>query len=153
MTIFVDMDGVLADFDSHYENLFGKRPNKLKNDVNWRLVSESKDFYANIPPMSDMRDLWSAIEHLNPVILTGIPYSVKEATSNKEAWAFKNLGPKVEIRCCLSREKYKHCQPGDVLIDDWEKYRQKWVDTQGIWITHFDAKSTIVELKRLGIIE
>lgn len=153
MTLFVDLDGVLADFDSHYENLFGRRPDKLKHDVNWREVSESKDFYANIPPMSDMQELWDVIERFEPIVLTGIPSSVKEAASNKQAWVSKNLGPHVEIRCCFSREKYKHCQPEDILIDDWEKYRQKWIDAKGIWITHLDARSTIVELKRLGIVD
>jgi len=34
-TIFVDMDGVLADFDAHHEAVFGTRPNKTSDAVDW----------------------------------------------------------------------------------------------------------------------
>ena len=37
--------------------------------------------------------------------------------------------------CCLAKEKYLHAS-GNVLIDDWEKYKGKWVAAGGIRITH-----------------
>ena len=38
MTIFVDMDGVLADFDQHYENVFGVLPSRVADNVDWKQV-------------------------------------------------------------------------------------------------------------------
>ncbi|MCL2453242.1 MAG: hypothetical protein FWD08_06305 [Alphaproteobacteria bacterium] len=45
--VFVDMDGVLADFDAHYEAVFGVRPDKRKDDVDWGLVRAMTGFYAD----------------------------------------------------------------------------------------------------------
>ena len=38
MQVFVDMDGVLADFDAHYETHFGTRPCKKSDNVDWDAV-------------------------------------------------------------------------------------------------------------------
>lgn len=110
-------------------------------------MRETKDFYLNIPPMSDMRELWDFVLPFNPIILTGVPRSVVEASENKIAWVRKHLGPDVEVRCVLSREKYLSCQPGDILIDDWEKHKDKWVKAGGVWITHTSAADTIRALE------
>lgn len=139
------MDGVLADFDSGYELAFGVRPSTKADNVDWQKVRARKDFYLNLPPMPDMPLLWAYVAQFKPIILTGIPRSVEEAASNKIAWVRKNLGD-VEIRCCLSREKYLHATPGDVLIDDWEKHKRLWISAGGVWITHRNAAETIREL-------
>jgi len=67
------------------------------------------------------------------------------------AWVRRHLGDTVEVRCCLSKEKYKHCRPGDILIDDWEKYRALWVEAGGIWITHRSAEQTVEALQSLSL--
>jgi hypothetical protein len=149
MRLFVDMDGVLADFDAHHESLFGYRPDRIWRKANWKGIGSMKDFYLHIPPMKDMDELWDFIEPLHPIVLTGIPFSVPEAAANKRVWVRKHLGPHVEVRCCLSKEKSMHAKPGDVLIDDWEKYKHLWEKTGGIWITHTCVASTIEELRKL----
>lgn len=146
MQLFLDMDGVLADFDAHHEAVFGRRPDKLKDDVDWKAIRAVKGFYSDIPPMPDLEVLWGATAHLRPIVLTGVPSSVEEAPANKTAWVRKHLGPNVEVRCVLSREKSKHCRPGDVLIDDWEKYRHLWVGAGGFWITHRSAPESVLAL-------
>ena len=151
MQIFVDMDGVLADFDAHYEAVFGVRPDKITDNVDWSAVRVVQDFYLNIPPMADLTALWAVLGKHRPIILTGVPRSVAEASDNKRAWARKHLGPGVEVRCCRSREKYQHANPGDLLIDDWEKYKHLWVGAGGVWITHWSAEATIQELAHLDV--
>jgi len=151
MQIFVDMDGVLADFDAHHEAVFGARADKAANNVDWDAVRAVGDFYLHIPPMADLPVLWNFIAPLSPIVLTGVPWSVKEAPDNKRAWAEKHLGGDVEVRCCRSREKAKHANPGDILIDDWEKYRHLWERAGGRWITHTDAETTVRRLRALGI--
>lgn len=150
MRIYCDMDGVLADFDAHYEAVFGVRPDKRKDDVNWDAVRTHKDFYLNIPPMHDMHVLWDHIVKYKPVILTGIPSSVQEAPDNKIAWVKKNLGD-VPVICCPSKKKYLHSGPNSLLIDDWPKYRALWISAGGQWITHINALNTITSLKEIGL--
>lgn len=148
--LFVDMDGVLADFDSGYARAFGIRPSIASDNVDWNLVRDTKDFYMNLPPMPDMVELWNYVSRYKPIILTGVPWSVAEAPDNKRAWVRKNLGLDVEVRCCLSKEKYKNAKPGDILIDDWEKYRDLWMGAGGRWITHTSAANTIAKLVEWG---
>jgi len=146
MQLFVDLDGVLADFDTGYEKVFGLRPDKKADNVDWDAVRYVPDFYLNLPPMPDMRILWRGVKHRNPIILTGVPSSVPEAPANKRAWVAKNLGPDVEVRCCRSSEKCKHAVPGDILVDDWIKYRHLWEAAGGIWVTHTSAMDTLARL-------
>jgi hypothetical protein len=149
--LFVDMDGVLADFDAHYKAVFGVLADKALDNVDWKAVRGVKDFYLHIPPMPDMRDLWSYIAQLRPIVLTGVPASVPEAPANKIGWVRRHLSDQVEVRCCLSKEKCLHAAPGDVLIDDWEKYRGLWLAKGGRWITHTSAESSIRQLQELGL--
>lgn len=151
MQLYVHMDGVLADFDRHHETVFGTRADKAADNVDWAAVRAVGDFYLNIPPMADMSMLWARIERYKPIVLTGVPRSVEEAPENKRAWVRRHLGSHVEVRCCRSREKCQHAQPGDILIDDWEKYRHLWVAKGGVWITHLGAAQTAHALDALGL--
>jgi hypothetical protein len=146
--LFVDMDGVLADFDAHHEAVFGVRSDKRLDNVDWAAVRKVKDFYLNIPPMPDFDELWAFIEPRKPIVLTGVPRSVEEAADNKRAWAKRHLGDHIEVWCCRSSEKCRRCLTGDVLIDDWEKYRRLWLKAGGVWITHVSAAQTIEALRR-----
>jgi hypothetical protein len=151
MQLYVDMDGVLADFDQHHETVFGTRADKVADNVDWAAVRVVKDFYLNIPPMADMPALWARIESYKPIVLTGVPRSVEEAPENKRGWVQRHLGSHVEVRCCRSREKCLHAEPGDILIDDWEKYRHLWIAKGGVWITHRSAAETALALDALGL--
>lgn len=151
MQLFVDMDGVLADFDTHHGNVFGISADKTIDNVNWQKIAAQTNFYANIPPMPDMLELWNFIRLLKPIVLTGIPSSVPEAADNKRGWIAKHLGSDVEVRCCASKDKCLHAGYGDILIDDWDKYKNLWLAQGGRWITHVSAKTTIEQLLYMGI--
>lgn len=154
MQLFVDMDGVLADFDAGYEREFGIVPCKIADNVDWKTIREREGFYTDLPLMEDVVALWRVIGKHNPIVLTGVPsHQVPEAEENKRSWFdnHRDLFGDVKVICCPSKLKYKHCVPGDVIIDDWEKHRQLWEDAGGIWVTHLNAQNTIVRLGALGI--
>lgn len=146
--LFCDMDGVLADFDTGYRTMVGPYGGKDQDDVDWKKIKDAGEFFLLLPPMPDMDYLWSNIEHLNPIILTGVPTQAsEEALSNKRAWVDKHIGRHVRMIGCLSAAKCLHAKPGDVLIDDWEKYKHLWVGAGGNWITHYNASATLGELE------
>lgn len=145
--IYVDMDGVLADFDTGYRTMIGPMGGKDADDVDWNLVRNYPDFYAALPPMPDFEELWTALEVYNPIILTGVPTNVPEARDNKLAWATKHIGSHVRMIGCKSKDKCLHGKQGDVLIDDWEKYKHLWIGMGGHWITHTSAATSIQQLQ------
>lgn len=145
MQLFIDMDGVLADFDSGYEQRFGTRPSKADDNVDWELVKRTEGFYRELPPMPDFEKLWHSLEWLNPIILTGVPL-IAEAPQNKREWVDKNIGKHAKMIACRSKEKCHHANVGDVLIDDWEKYKHLWTAKGGVWITHVSADNSLEQL-------
>lgn len=154
--IFLDLDGVLADFDTAHERAFGYRPTRWPQDenANWKGIETAKDFYLHLPLMPGSRDLFGwAVEiskqcgYQPPTILTGIPVSVDAAANNKRRWVATYFGPNVSVICCRSRDKYKHGKPGDFLVDDYLKYRAAWLGMGGFFIHYTDAVSAIKKLK------
>lgn len=156
--LYIDLDGVLADFDRHYIQMFGELPAKWKTDhdhtnnnldVDWKSMND-RDFFAGIPLMRDAMELWEYVSKYNPIILTGCPKTgFDNAAANKRAWVVTHIGPNVPVITCFSKEKCDYAQPGDILVDDWEKYKEKWVGKGGLWITHNSAKESIYELQKL----
>lgn len=139
------MDGVLADFDGHYFNTFGRQ--RVRGS-GWDDIRAIPNFYRDIPPMPDMEELWTGIQHLNPVILTGIPEPelVPEAAENKRQWVDKWLGD-VPVICCEAQDKSDYMKPGDIIIDDHDDWAFLWIQRGGVWIKHTNAQHTINQLK------
>ncbi len=151
MQIYCDMDGVLADFDAHYLRIFGYTPIR-PGGADWKAVRAQLGFYATIPPMPYLDALWERLCPHNPIVLTGIPSNVPEAEANKREWIARHLPPRTHVICCRSADKATYCKPGDLLIDDYPRYKQRWLDAGGVWITHVSAQSTCAQLTALGII-
>lgn len=156
MRIWCDMDGVLADFDTAYERVMGcKLPdrNNRTEDLDWEsLRSRAPRFFRDLPLMPGALHLWQRIEPHGAHILTGVPPEVERSDNDKITWGMDKLHVAAHrIVCTRARYKFHHCKPGDILIDDWERYRKNWEDAGGLWITHVDAQTTLRALNELGI--
>lgn len=143
--IYLDCDGVLADFDAYAEKVFGMHPRKFEETVGskefWKTIHTHEDFFEKLPLHKDAMTLFDAVSHLHPIILTGCPRG-GWAEEQKCRWAAKHF-PNTEIICCMSADKAKYCNQGDVIIDDWPKHRSKWIAAGGIWISHYDAVTSL----------
>lgn len=147
--IYLDCDGVLADFDRHFEDVFDAPPrdyeDKNGSTIFWRDIKrDAPTFYRDLPLMPDALELFDAVSPMRPVILTGCPRG-GWAEPQKLAWAAEHF-PGIPMVVCMSRDKRNYCQPGDVLIDDRPHYRDLWEGAGGMWITHTSAKSSIAAL-------
>jgi hypothetical protein len=149
--VFVDLDGTMVDFDGFYETCFGYRPNKLEDNVDWGLVRARPNFYRDIPLFPDALKLWNKLLPYKPTILTGIPSSIPEASANKIACVAEHLPSGTPVICCPSKEKFKHCTPGALLIDDWQKYMDLWTGAGGQWITYTSVPDTLEKLQEIGL--
>ena len=144
--LFLDMDGVLADFDGHYEAVFG---HPRRRGSGWADVRTVQDFYFHIPPMPDMLELWEFCAPYTPTVLTGTPSTVSQARNNKHRWVETWLPPGTPIICCSARGKSMFMKPGDVIVDDHDEYRHLWEEKGGIWVLHTSAKDSIKQLKKI----
>jgi len=155
--IFVDMDGVLADFLKGCEAYIGHpmtNDDKGHSDYDKRKEElTNKRMFANLPPMVDMYDLIAYIKH------TGLPWEVLTAAGvvnrdlvvyDKKAWTAKWVDPNVVVNCTFTgSQKAVYAMPGNVLIDDRPKNIKAWEEAGGIGILHTCARDTIIELKKL----
>ena len=157
--LYLDMDGVLADFDQGYEDYFGKGQRSCywqseiegRDNVNWKLVASVPDFFLSLPPMRDAYALVNYTRRFTPTVLTGVPSSVGGIEQQKKSWINKHFPVLSRVICCTSVGKSAVAELGDILIDDWPKYRHIWEAKGGIWITHTSAAESITQLRGLGL--
>ena len=150
MKLFLDLDGVLADFDRGVLALTGKLPHEQTTREMWRAVARAPDFFAELAFTRDGRRLWEFCRPHHPTILTGLPRG-GWADPQKRRWVAKMLGPGVPVITCMSREKARYAGPGHVLVDDRETAREPWEEAGGAFIHHRNADDTIAALTALGL--
>lgn len=153
--LFLDMDGVLADFDKRAAEVFGMPPREfeaLHGEAKfWDLLYATPDFFATFDMMPDAPLLWGRTKHLSPTILTGLPRG-NWAVGQKQRWIAAKLGPDVPVITCFASEKAKFCAPGDVLVDDRPKYADRWRAAGGTFVVHTSAAASLLELERIGML-
>jgi hypothetical protein len=151
--IFVDLDGVLGDFDGYYEKLFGVCPNQdtYEPPDMWDNIRTHGTFYRDQPLMPDALMLWEGIKkhHPSPIILSGVPWSIPDVAAHKRTWVNRNLGFFVPLICCPSREKFSYGKMGDILIDDRLKYSHLWTKMGGEFVHYTSVSTTLQALSRL----
>ncbi len=157
--IFLDMDGVLADFlsgvakpemighaltnDAYGHNEYDLRKEELTN----------KRLFAKLEPMSDMYDLIAYVKHceLPWEILTAAGKVNRElVVYDKNEWIRKHVDPCVVVTCTMGgKQKAAFANKGYVLVDDRLENIEAWEKAGGIGILHTTAERTIDKLKDL----
>jgi 5'(3')-deoxyribonucleotidase len=148
--IFVDLDGVLADFDSKARELVGPSYISGSKDV-WKVLDKHPDFFRDLKLMPDASRLlvFLKLMFIDIEILTAVPQNGKmpQARVDKMAWVNDKLGD-YKVNTCFAVDKQMYCtKPGMVLIDDNVKNIAQWGSRGGIGIFHVSAEETISCLK------
>lgn len=155
--LFLDLDGVLADFDRRIEEITGAAPQDLEIGAMWSAAASTEGFFDSLPWMPDGRLLWEATRHLTPTILTGLPRG-RWAAPQKRRWCARELGPEVPVVTCMTWEKPQRAQdmllPGQraLLVDDRARTQAPWEEAGGVFVLHQDAASSIEALRALGVL-
>ena len=146
--LFLDLDGVLANFDAGARELFDMAPDEFEERHGkrefWRRIAGAANFYGTLPEMPDARRLFDAVEHLRPTILTGLPFG-NWAAPQKVAWTAEHY-PGVPIITCMARDKHQHMSDGDVLVDDRENHRTAYEREGVVFIHHKNAEDSLRQL-------
>lgn len=156
--IYLDMDGVLADFDAAACAALG-----TDNSYKWEWIHGTKafwdtlyandNFFGDLPPMADAMELYGAVAHLRPIILTALPKTgTAEVDRQKRDWIARHLGGDVPVITCQTSEKPDYCLRGDVLVDDRSVNRAKWQGRGGHYVLHTSAADSVAQMRELGVL-
>ena len=92
LRIYLDLDGVMADFDSHFPEVFGLDHRGLADDDMWQQINSHKSYFRDMPMCEGAKDFWSDISHRNPIILTACPKSnYQHVAIQKREWCMEHL--------------------------------------------------------------
>lgn len=150
-TAHIDLDGVMADFDLQYQNLFGVHPKTHDNKTLWGNIKayEAKGgrWFYDLPLMPDARDLWEEMNSkgVKIRILTATGWNYDHVTKQKVAWCEKHFGIPRDVITTVrkSEDKAGFATPNCVLIDDSERSVLPWIKAGGHGILHVNAETSL----------
>ncbi len=147
---FVDLDGVLTDFEKKLAETLGKKLDRewdFGNDPKvWAKIDDAgEEFWVTMEWMPDGHELWDYIKDFKPTVLTS-PSRHPTSKSGKKIWLKENLPG---VPAIIDSKKEEYAKDGYILIDDREKNIKKWEEAGGIGVLHKDTKSTIKKLKKI----
>lgn len=144
MNIYLDIDGVLADFTGAALSMFG-HPSDTKvaheeitdflgisKEEFWTLIdSKGSDYWANLEPFPWFNDLVKEVKKLDKdFCLLSSPSRNASCLKGKVRWIQKHFGPHFRNYILTPAHlKYRVCSgPSDVLIDDNTKNIFEWTN-------------------------
>lgn len=147
--IYVDIDGVLADFYGGVRKLTGKEFSK----ESYSEIEKVDQFFYNLDILPEAkRYMCSLVFNTNVQILGAIPLPTGKLISaqrDKVEWIHTNISPSLQVNIVQdwSFKKYFCSGDHDILIDDSERNVKDWTDSGGYSILHKDWPSTWKQLK------
>jgi hypothetical protein len=153
--LFLDLDGVLVDFDRGVIEVTGLRPEDLKLSKMWGALARTDAFFERLSWTTDGPRLWEATRSYNPTVLTGLPLG-DWAAPQKRAWCARELGPNIPVITCMSRDKILRAKETlsdhqiPVIVDDRPHYKDLWEAEGGLFIVHTSTASSLDALRALG---
>lgn len=144
-TIYLDMDGVVADFNRFATDFLGRQIGWNEQDLTqeeWNKLDSIGNLYFKLPLIHEstrlvaMAKSFSTRFHVE--FLTAVPRqkTMPSAESDKRQWLDiyypgmkMNIGP-------YSRDKQNWCKPGDILVDDKLSNIEEWYNKGGVAILH-----------------
>ena len=158
--LYLDMDGVVADFDRRFRELSGMAPKEFENKHGknkfWDFIDEGDNkikFWVGIPPMPGAQELVSFINSNFDYEMLTAPSIKKQSFTGKRLWirnwTNKGLFPsKPEINFKSAKNKKDFAAPNHILVDDKPSTIDAWNAAGGIGILFQSAEQVINDLQQ-----
>ena len=162
--IYVDMDGVLTDFERRFEQFAGVTPNefidqktiefgkKKAEEQFWDLIDKQIGvrFWVGMPWMPQGEKLWKYIKKFKPIILYS-PSRDESSRIGKGLWVKRNI-PGTPLKLAYKADgKARYASPTSILIDDRDDNIERWKSSGGIGIKFISADQVINDLEKIGL--
>lgn len=152
--IYLDMDGVIADFNKRYKELYHMEPREAEKHKKFYKFFETFISSSQFATLELMPNAMALIEFLRKA---QVPTQILSSTANEEVhdaiakqkmiWLqthgitfTPNLVPG-------KRHKYKWAKPDTIIIDDTLSVIEDWREAGGIAIWHKDVPTTLAQLQ------
>jgi len=157
-TVYLDMDGVLADFEHGYREISGQEqgdtfiPNPKDDPTLHKMIGT--DFFARLPKYK------TADQLVNMVVKLFGSYSIcssplrgdyENSEHNKTLWIQEHLNPQ-PARIVITSRKEKYAKTNgvpNILIDDKEKNIQNWIAKGGQGILYYAPRDSLNEVAKI----
>lgn len=155
--IYVDLDGVLADFELFLFDHYQIRVHSTLDEDMWAAVNhydETGEWFYDLPKMERADHLMAYVRKYNPYILTATGRNYDRASLQKKRWAHEVFGIPMDriITVPKSEKKGEYAAPNRILIDDnLQRSIKTWEAAGGVGIHHTNVRMTIAELKARGL--
>jgi hypothetical protein len=156
--IYLDMDGVITDFDKRFTDLAGMGPREYESsfgkDKFWDFIDSKEKgggvgFWVGMPWMPGGPELYNRISQHNHALLSS-PSRSESSKLGKRLWK-KKYTPNTDLILSLAANKKNYADGGSILIDDRESNIQQWREAGGIGILYKSADQVNKELDKLGL--
>jgi hypothetical protein len=161
--VYLDMDGVLANFNQRFRDLSGMEPKEFENKYGkkafWNLIDEENKikFWVGIKPMDGAAALVNAVKDYNYELLTS-PSAKKQSYLGKILWVRNHTGdvfpskPRINFKRAKEKHEVKpQLSQTDILIDDREDTIGRWNAAGGTGIVYKSIGQVLSDLKKLGL--
>lgn len=145
MTIYLDMDDVVADFKAYAHAVLGKPQQDEKwPHEDWVRLRDNPRLYRDLKPTPESTALVDYCRNLRDqqgvdlMFLTAVPKGndVPWAFYDKVLWA-QQYFPDIPVMFGpFSKDKHVHCKAGDILIDDRTSNCNEWRAAGGFAVQH-----------------
>lgn len=150
--LYIDLDGVLADFDAAFPAVFGLDHRSMADKEMWTHINGHPTFFLDLPPCEGALEFFHDIRKLRPVVLTACNASnYANVALQKRQWVRRHLGrdvPVLPVNGGIHKPLFMH-SPGDILIDDYRRNTEAWASHGGRPILHRSWSATRAELKAM----
>jgi hypothetical protein len=152
--IFLDMDGVLVNFDEQFKELTGQYPKDYESthtpDEFWgEIDGAGVGFWRGMKWMPGGEALYNRASQFDHVLLSS-PSRSEVSKIGKRLWR-RDKTPNTKLILARSYNKKNYAAPNHILIDDREDNIQQWVSAGGIGILYQSPEQVNAELDKLGL--
>ena len=145
--VFVDMDGVLADFFGEWNKLIGKSWRKVTDiEPELQKIRDTEDFWLDLPMLPKAKNLLDIIKDLKGsyTILSSPLPDDPNSEPHKRQWIDKYLSFFPPEKVIITHNKTPYATNSDgspnILIDDFGQNVSKWEAAGGVGFKHKDHK-------------
>jgi len=153
--IYLDMDGVIADFVKRYKEMYHMEPTEAENKKEFNKYFDEFIKTNQFATLDKMPGTDTALEFLRKA---QVPTQILSSTANEERYDDISKQKMIWLQTHGitftpnfvpgKKHKYKWAKPNTIIIDDTESVIDDWRNAGGIAIWHKDWPSTLAILRQ-----